>query len=649
MRLTKPIVFILFAIVAFAIYYNSLTSDFHFDDDPSIAGNSAVAINNLSLSALKKAAFWNKDKLRSVSYLSFALNYYFSRERTTSYHVINVIVHIINAFLIYLIILKLFGSDSDDEETRRRLTISAFFTALIWLVTPLNSMAVIYIVQRMTLLMTLFFLLSFFCYIKGRKGAHTPWFVLSFVFFVLSVMSKENGITVILVIVLYEFIFNKKGDIKNITKKELLILLALFVILMTPVIIYRAAIIHQFSGREYEWWGFTLGERYLTQFRVMVFALSLLLLPLPQRLSVTHDIAISKSLFTPITTLPAIFLMTFLFIFSLMRMKKNPYFSFAALVFFITISVEVILPLELFYEHRMYLPSIFLIGVAVDYAVQKYYERSRKTVMAALISLVILLSVLTMIRGLVWENEFTLWNDVLSKYPEESRAIFNLGFTYYQSGDYEKALEIEKKALNIYLKLYGEYHPDVANCYGSIGLIYSNLGDYKKSLEYYEKALNIDLKIYSGEEYSHLAGIYSSIGLALSNLGDYKKALEYYKKTLEIDLKIYDETHRFIAGDYSNVGLALNKLGDYDNALKYNEKALALRLKNYGEEHPDVAEAYVNLGETWYSLGDYKKALEYSEKAYAIDIKLLGSEHPDIKMIINNIKITKEKMNEKRQ
>jgi len=414
-------------------------------------------------------------------------------------------------------------------------------------------------------------------------------------------MSKENGITIILVIILYEFIFNKKGDIKNITKRELFVLVALFIMLLLPLIVYRSAIYANFTT-EYKRWGFTLGERYLTQFRVLVFALSLLLLPLPQWLSATHDIAVSKSLFSPTTTLPSIFLMTFLFIFSLVRMKKNPYFSFAVLFFFATMSVEIIMPIELFYEQRMYLPSIFLIGVAVDFIVNNYYDKHKRFVIVTFLIIVVLFSAFTLVRSEAWKSELTLWNDVLSKYPKNGRAIHNIGIFYSQKGDNKKALEY-----------------------------------YEKALRYYdEQTLNVSVGAY-GEGRQEVAGAYYSAGIALYSLGNYNTALKYYEKALEIDFKIYGEEHPNVAKVYNNIGLVWAKLGDYKKVLEYSEKALNIRLKVYGEIHPTVAGAYNNIGVTYNKLGDYKKALEYYEKAYAIYVKLLGEENPTTKQVKMNI------------
>jgi hypothetical protein len=103
----KIIVISIFSIIAFLIYFSSINSSFHFDDFGNFVLNSDTMVTELSLSTLKKASLTKVSGLRPVSYFSFGLNYYFSGLNTTSYHVINVMIHIINAYLIYLIILAL--------------------------------------------------------------------------------------------------------------------------------------------------------------------------------------------------------------------------------------------------------------------------------------------------------------------------------------------------------------------------------------------------------------------------------------------------------------------------------------------------------------------------------------------------------------
>ena len=241
-------------------------------------------------------------------------------------------------------------------------------------------------------------------------------------------------------------------------------------------------------------------------------------------------------------------------------MKRNPYFSFALLFFFATISVETIMPIELFYEHRMYLPEIFLIGVAVDFIVSRYYNEYKKFVVSAFLIIAILFSVLTVVRGKAWATGLTLWSDTLNKYPNNNRAVFYLGVTYSQKGDYKKALEYYEKALDMELKSHGdENHSEIAGIYLNIGMIWYNLRDYKKTVEYSEKSLALNLKTYGGEDFPQVAGAYVNIGVAWYALGDYAKALQYFEKAYSIDVKLLGSEHLDTQMVKKNIDMAKEK------------------------------------------------------------------------------------------
>jgi hypothetical protein len=435
----KIIVISVFLLIGTLIYSSSINSSFHLDDYRNIIDNPDVTINQLSFTTLKGAVFTeNSAGFRPVAYLSFALNYYFSGEGTTSYHVLNTLIHILNAFLIYLVILQLFSYSNAADDERLRISAGAFFTAVLWLVAPFNSQAVIYVVQRMTLLMTLFLLLSFLYYLKGREEKRGVLFILSGIFFLLSFFSKQNVIIFPLIIILYELVFVRKGDIKSISRNEKVLLILLIVMLISPLVIFWSQIQNKLLTVS-QTWGFTYYERELTQFRVLVFYLSLMILPIPSRLSLTHDIIKSTSLFSPVTTFFSIIFILALFVLSILRIKKSPYFTFAVLWFFITMSVEALMPIELMYEHRMYLPSIFLIGAAVNYVVEKFYGKRKQVVISAFLALIILWGSFTAIRGKAWESELTLWTDTVKKYPDDPRANCNLGTAY-------KNLNLDDKA-----------------------------------------------------------------------------------------------------------------------------------------------------------------------------------------------------------
>jgi Flp pilus assembly protein TadD len=536
------------------IYFSSINSSFHLDDFINFAKNPDAKITDLSLSTLKKAAFTDATAAggsRPLARLSFAINYYFGGESTTSYHVVNIIIHALNAFLIYLVILTLFGYDTADDEKKGKLALSAFFTAIYWLVTPFNSQAVIYVVQRMTLMMTLFFLLAFLFYVKGRKRKNAKYFILSVVFFMLSFLSKQNALIFPLIIVLYELIFERGGDLKSVTKNERIILIILTIILFSPLIIFWDLIDNLFMTSA-DIWGFTYYERELTQFRVLVFYFSLMILPIPGRLSIIHDIVKSTSLFSPVTTFFSIIFVSGLFVVAILRIKKSPYFSFALLWFFITMSVEAILPIQLMFEHRMYLPGIFLIGVSINYVTEKFYGKNGRAVISTFCAIVIIWGVLTAIRGKTWENEITLWSDVSAKYPKNVMSQNNIGNAYIALNDYDQAEKHYLKAIELNDQWYLPHlnlgvvfskrgninraiakfkkalslSPDTVLIHMNLGGAYYILEDYENTLKSYDNALRLD---------PENPNIYNAIGAVYGTLGDYKKAVDYFNKTLYYD------------------------------------------------------------------------------------------------------------------
>jgi tetratricopeptide (TPR) repeat protein len=638
----KTLVIFIFAIIAFTIYLNSISSPFFFDDFRNIRDNKNVAINNLFPGTLKKAAFNKTSGLRPLSYLSFALNHYFSGVDTTSYHVVNVTIHIINAFLIYLIILALFDYGAADDEKKNRLAVSAFFTALFWLVTPLNSQAVIYIVQRMTLLMTLFFLLAFYTYLLGRKKKKTVYFILSGVFFLMSILSKQNGVTFPLVIVLHELIFVQKGNIKSITKKENIIFVSVFLILLVIFFTYKTAIFKSIS-RGYMTRDFTMFERTITQLRVFVYYLSLLILPLPGRLSMTHTVIKSTSLISPITTLFSFIFINILFITAIVRMKKQPYLSFAILWFFVTKSVEsTILPLEMAYEHRMYLPGIFLIGAFVNFVTNIFYDKNKVKVTAVFCGIAIAFGAMTEMRGRVWENGITLWSDVLSNYPDDGRASFNLGTNYYKKKMYEEAEPcfvnaIKSKRSNLnkalsyslssaYQKLARTQHklgrPDEAIknymkaieddeksplTYNNLGMIYIEKGDYEKALDCFNNAVEFTHSYFSSipgyNKNAMLAEAYNNLSVVQLKLEKYVEAKQ------SIMMAITADADNPIL--YEKLGKLFFKEKNYNDAIKMYKKAIRLS--------PSSEVFYQDLGTLYYFLNDYDNALHYFNKVIKLN------------------------------
>lgn len=116
-------------------------------------------------------------------------------------------------------------------------------------------------------------------------------------------------------------------------------------------------------------------------------------------------------------------------------------------------------------------------------------------------------------------------------------------FIHDYMADYDKAMMLYQRALNITKTEYGEKHPDVAISLNNIGLVYSDRGDYGKALEYHDEALKIRTGLF-GQNHPDVATSLSLIGLVYYNRGDYGKALEHFDEALKIQTTLYGENAR---------------------------------------------------------------------------------------------------------
>ena len=242
----------------------------------------------------------------------------------------------------------------------------------------------------------------------------------------------------------------------------------------------------------YEYRPFTMIERLLTQPRVLLFYFSQIFYPAANRFSIVHDFMISTSLLTPWTTLPSIFLILTLIGLAVWRIKKNPLFSFAVLFYFGNHVIESsILPLEMVFEHRNYLPTFFLF-VPISFGVKKlidYYQTTNKW-MYYFLSVSICAGIVGVgssayIRNMDWQSNKSLWQDAMRKAPKSARPLQSFAWGYYmQTGQTDKAIELFLKAL--------ELECNTTECgifsYNNLASIYFfQLHDYQKAAEYFHK------------------------------------------------------------------------------------------------------------------------------------------------------------------
>ena len=353
----------LIAGVALLAYSNTFHVPFHFDDRPNITQNPNIQIKAFtwdSMERLIKNTY--KESIRVFSYFTLALNYYFGGSNVFGYHLVNFLVHIASGVFLYGFLLLTFNLPSLKEEYGSISYKVALFTSLIFISHPIQTQSVTYIVQRMSSMAGMFYLLSLVLYVKGRLSAGRPralYFGGMVLSYLLGVFSKENAAILPLFVALYEFYFFQRLDLSPRGKNILFALIGgLLVLGAFGFMLWGKRYINVII-EGYQYRTFTMLERVLTQSRVVLYYLTLLVFPHPSRLNLDYDFPISKTIFDPPTTLISILIIAGLIGYSIWTAKKRPMLSFCILWYFGNLVIESsIFPLEMVYEHRLYLPAV---------------------------------------------------------------------------------------------------------------------------------------------------------------------------------------------------------------------------------------------------------------------------------------------------
>lgn len=355
----------------------------------------------------------------------------------------NVMFHLVTGLLIFWLTALLLSANSKSEQNRHWLVAAA--AAAIWLLHPLHVSTVLYTVQRMTELSSLFVFAGLICYVKGRQrqvtGERSGWplICLGFgVFLPLALLSKESALLFPIFCSLIEFfIFHFAGN--PTTQKQIKVFHSALVIGYLLVALYVLANFADLILKNYAIRDFTFSERIFTELRIVVLYLSQLLLPVQSKMGFFHDdIALSTSLFQPITTLLSGVLLVGLLASAAVARKRLPLYAFGILFFFAGHVLEsTIFSLELMYEHRNYLPS-FGILIAVLAILQAVMKQRRGLIWITVIALSGL-SLLTWQRAITWGSPASMYQFMYHAHPQSQRLTLIFADFYTKMEAFDEA------------------------------------------------------------------------------------------------------------------------------------------------------------------------------------------------------------------
>lgn len=542
--LAYPALLVLLNLVA---YSNSLQADWQFDDVPNILANSDIQISDLSWSSLVQAAASRVGGYRPVAYLTFALNYYFFGFSLVSYHIFNLLIHVANTLLVFDVVRRIGRLGLHSLTVPSQQTLS-FFVSAFWSLSPLQTQSVTYIVQRMNLLAALFGLLFIRSYLHWREAPakSTSWssFAAISIWLLLAIASKENAVVLPFLALALEWCFPRENS--RLTPKVILAGV-LCLALLAGAFAWGSGLAQKIEA-DYAGRDFSLFERLLTQPRVIVFHLTQLLLPLPSRLALKHEVTTSTSLFSPPTTLLCLLAVLVLVGWGMYCRPRWAFLSFSILWFFVGLSAESsFLPLEMIYEHRLYLPSIGFFSACL-FPLFGYLAGPKKSVEARMLRVLLvaalpLLIVLTYQRNGAWKDKITLWADNSIKYPRSVRALTNLGTAYAEAGDSTASEKSFVEAMKT--------DPNYPEVRANLALLKANQGKLDEALKLVD-----GLRESRGKRINH--EVYFNQGVIYAKNGQTGRAIQSYERATERFFR-YPEAH-------FNLGLLYLKAGERSKA-----------------------------------------------------------------------------------
>ncbi|MFC1516182.1 tetratricopeptide repeat protein [Thermodesulfobacteriota bacterium] len=540
-----------------------------------------------------------------MAYISFAVNYYLEKYDPAGYRIVNILIHLVNGILVFFLArltcqqVPLAQRAPTPGSSEAPFPALPLFAALVFIAHPIQVQSVTYIVQRMTGMATMFYLLSMLLYIYGRLRRtgqrRRMFFAGCFASWILALGSKEIAAMLPFTLFLYEWYFFQDLS-KNWLRRRIKYLPILILLFGLIAVVFLGqhpldSIERSFANRDFNLW-----ERVLTQFRVVVTYLGLLIFPVPARLNLLHHIPVSHSLFEPLTTLLSLLLLGFLLGLAVRLAEKERVLSFCILWFFLHLVIESsVVGLELMFEHRLYLP---MFGFSLAAAHLLFFRRPapRKWVSISAVLIVASLGVATHARNKTWQDTITLWSDVISKNPQSNRAHYNLGSDLARKGRLDEAVHHFYEALRI--------KPDYGKAHNNLGLVLYRQGKLQPAVHHFSEALRL---------LPDNAAAHYNMGLTLTAKGDSEAAVGHYSTALRIKPD-FAEVH-------NSLGILLERQGRFEEAVHHYSAALNI--------NPDFAAAHHNMGSAYEKLGRDKEAVDH----YFMSLRI----RPDDAKTYNNL------------
>lgn len=647
---------ILIVFLGSAVYVNSLGNGFVYDDE-------LVIVENPFLNKLENVKyFFGSDYFagsqeftyRPVLTLSYLLDYHFWKFNPLGYHLTNVVIHILNAILLYFLFLLFLGFFG----TQKLRYPIALLASILFVLHPIQTEVVNGVAFREDALFSLFFFLTLIFFLKTKTTRNPLFYVCSLASYFLALLSKETALIMLFFILLIDFydiekfyfislfgylavlIFGPKAVIvffiafvyayfKSKEKMKKMIIYSGFAavtafygyIIFFAIVNPNPALKHQLTGQ-------------IPAFGVLILevcnrlAIYLKLLFFPFRLSAEYAFTKIYSLFEP-TAFFSLATVAAVFAFLARCISKKRLLVFSGFWVLVPLGLVIMARFQPIAEHQLYFScagfSLFL-AIALIKGVTTSSRSIKIVTLCLIVAILSFYSLRTITRNSVWKDALTFWEERIKYPPATERAHSSLGDAYFRKGLYDKAKLQYKKALEI--------DPRYVYARTNLGTVYFIKKEYEEAEKEYKKVLKLD---------SVNIKALNKLGMIYTEQGLLDKAEEQFKRIIEVNpfyleayinlgnvyskMKRLDEAEAqlrkaievepsFVIAYYNLGNVYLNK-AKYAMAIREYKKALGL--------NPNLLDAYNNLGAVYFKMGLHKKAKTVWQRALEIDPTFLSA------------------------
>lgn len=572
-QMMVPLLLFLFSA---ALYFNTLSHEFVFDDVTLIQQNpQVIELDWLSI-------IW-QGGYRPIRTLSYAVNYALGGDDPFGYHLFNLLLHAGNVVLLFILLLLLTGS-----------RVVAGVAGLIYAVHPVQTAAVAYVSGRKDLLAGFFLLLGFILYVLYRgKLSKKGWVLLSYLAFLLAVLSKEVALVfpALLLLIDSRQEWEERGgltllqSLSGAVRRHPLQYLCFAVLGFLAT--YWVIFINEASRME-GYWGGTVWTNLGTSFKLFVHYLRLSIFPSPLIADYLGNVfPISKGFLEPATLAAVIIVIVYLAV-AWKVFQRNPLLSIA--MFWFLLLLLPVLHLVPFHEiaadHFEYLP---MVGVSLAAGIG-FSSLLRKLGMPVLLWTVLgflLLGCVLLVteRNRDWKSSETLWAATYRDAPESYRANANLGELYFRQGLESNAEGVDKvnRGLELTRKSI-QLDPSRSVSWSNLGAMYLTLGRQAREKGELERAENLQAQ-----------------------------ALEQFQKAQELESENSFATESNIANVHKELGNIYEAKGRKDEALTVRKRAVELyhHALQTNDRRLEVQIIWMNLGGVFIDAGYYAQATYY--------------------------------------